>query len=243
MDSKPIFILGNQKSGTTAIAWLLSLATGLSLTQDLKSQIKEPTYQFVKMGKISFTDFLKSNENEFLNPIIKEPNLSLFTNELFNYFKFAQYVFVIRDPRDNIRSILDRLDIAGDLKKLRRKKGISRAWRIIINNEGLNLGGNTYIEKLAHRWNYMADVYNVNRERFILVKYEDFMKNKKQFISFLSEKLGVKVIYDISSHVDEQFQPQGKNRGKNWSEFFSEVNLENLVNICNKNMLKFGYLF
>ena len=41
-DSTPIFLLGNQKSGTTAIAALLAEATDLSVTLDFTRAINSP---------------------------------------------------------------------------------------------------------------------------------------------------------------------------------------------------------
>ncbi len=87
---------------------------------------------------------------------------------------------VIRDPRDNIRSILNRLKISGSLADIPagERARLSRAWELIIDGRWLGLDGGNYIEMLAQRWNYIADLYLANPDGMILVKYEDFSMNK-----------------------------------------------------------------
>jgi hypothetical protein len=236
-----IFILGNQKSGTSAIAHLLSFATGIPATIDLKNEITNPTCYLVRSGEVSFSEFLDMNKEDFTRPIIKEPSLTILFNELRQTFKNAKFVFVVRDPRDNIRSILDRLKIPGDLRHLKQVTMIPRAWHVIINNVGLDLRGKSYIEKLAHRWNHMAEIYLRNKEHFILIRYELFLSNKIDTITSLANLLGVRTIYDVASRVDEQFQPAGMNRDKSWSEFYNKRNLLQIERICRHCMVELGY--
>ena len=57
---KPLFILGNPKSGTTIIANLLSKATKQTLTSDIQSVIKHATLQ-LDFNLLSFDDFIKQH--------------------------------------------------------------------------------------------------------------------------------------------------------------------------------------
>src|SRR5882724_5729315 len=97
--SNPVFILGNQKSGTSAIATLLAEATGLSLTLDILPEIKNPRYPQVVRGELRFRDFVRRYKLCFSRHIIKEPNITLLHDRLRAYFPEAQFVFVVRDPR------------------------------------------------------------------------------------------------------------------------------------------------
>jgi len=157
----PIIVLGNQKSGTTAVAALLAEATGLSVTLDLLKEMTDPVIDKVKTGELSLETLVKRNKLDFSRDIIKEPGLSVFYPELVAYFPDARFVMVIRDPRDNIRSILNRLRIPGTVDELtdKHRSEFSRAWDLTVDGTWLGLDGATYIERLAQRWNYIADAY------------------------------------------------------------------------------------
>ena len=45
----------------------------------------------------------------FSRPVVKEPNLTFLYDELVRRFPQARVGLIIRDPRDNIRSLLERL--------------------------------------------------------------------------------------------------------------------------------------
>ncbi|MGB3193590.1 MAG: sulfotransferase [Limnoraphis sp.] len=239
----PILVLGNQKSGTSAIAALLAENTGLSVTIDITQEVEHPIYHHVILGKLSFDEYIQRHKLYFSNAIIKEPNLTLFYNQLIDYFPQSQFVFIIRDPRDNIRSILNRLQLPGNLTEiqLEQRQMLTQAWQLIIDNFGLNLPGSNYIEKMAYRWDYMANLYSNNSEKMILIRYEDFLQDKVSQIERLAQKLGLKPINDISDKVNIQFQGRG-DRNVKWQDFFEKDNLSRIESICNENMKKFDYL-
>ena len=59
VNPKPLFILGNQKSGTTVIANLLSQATSKSLTSDFQNAISHKTLQLeLNFHLLQFSDLL-----------------------------------------------------------------------------------------------------------------------------------------------------------------------------------------
>lgn len=240
--SAPILILGNQKSGTSAIAALLAEMTGLSLSLDLRKEIDKPTYHLVKKGELPFSEFVKINKLDFSREIVKEPNLTLFYEELADYFPQSKFVFVIRDPRDNIRSILNRLKIPGNLSKLEQEyRGeMTPAWDLILDNSWFGLKGENYIEMMAERWNYTADAFLKNQDKIILTRYEEFLKDKIGEMARLAENLGLDRVNDISDKVDIQFQPRG-NRNVKWQEFFGNDNLARIDRICGERMKSFDY--
>ncbi|MFQ5510401.1 MAG: sulfotransferase [Candidatus Krumholzibacteriia bacterium] len=238
----PLLILGNQKSGTTAIAALLSEMTGIRATLDLKKEMSDPVIDHVKSGAMSFDAFVRRNKLDFSRPIIKEPSLTLFYDELSRYFPRSRFVMVIRDPRDNIRSILDRVGIPGNLEGLdeRELEGMSRAWRLILDNRWLGIEGGHYIDALAHRWNHAIDLYRRHSERTVLSRYETFLDDKMGEITRLAEVLGMPARHDVSGRVDVQFQPAG-NRGVRWVDFYGSDNLARIESICAERMAGFDY--
>lgn len=242
INSCPILVLGNQKSGTSAIAALLGEIAGLSVTIDLEKEIKNPTYDRVWKGELPFAEFININKFSFSREIVKEPNLTPFHQQLTEYFPNSKFVFVLRDPRDNIRSILNRLRIPGDLAKLEEKHRdcISPAWDLVINGQWLGLQGGNYIEMLAARWNFMADVYLKSRNTMVLIRYEEFLKDKIGVIASLAQGLGLAPIRDISNKVNVPFQPPGE-RGVRWRDFFGEDNLTRIIDICRERMKLLGY--
>jgi hypothetical protein len=238
----PIIILGNQKSGTTAIAALLAEMTGLSATLDLKKEMKNPVIDKIKTGELSMDEFVRMNKLDFSRDIIKEPSLSPFYRELAERFPEARFVMVIRDPRDNIRSILNRLRLPGSLTDLggAHRSEITRAWELIIDGRWLGLGGDNYIEMLAARWDYIADLYLDNAGRMVLLRYEEFTRDKVAALDGLAAALGLEKKRDVSRRVDVQFQPAG-DRSVRWGEFFGTDNLSRIERICSQRMKKLGY--
>jgi hypothetical protein len=242
VNPRPVILLGNQKSGTTAIAALLAEMTGLSATLDLEKEMKAPVIDRVKTGGLSMSEFVRRNKLDFSREIIKEPSLSPYYHELAAEFPRARFVMVIRDPRDNIRSILNRLKIPGSLSDLppNDRARLSRAWELILDGRWLGLDGGNYIEMLAQRWSYIADLYLANPDRMILVRYEDFSRDKIGKLLELASVLGLEQRNDVSSRVDVQFQPAG-DRNVRWKDFFGAENLAAIERICGGGMSRLGY--
>jgi hypothetical protein len=177
------------------------------------------------------------NRLSFSRDIVKEANLTIFYDELITHFPQSRFVFIVRDPRDNIRSQLNLMGIPGDFTQLSSKhlKNLPRGWDIIIDGRWLGLKGENYIEMLAARWNFMADVYLKHIDNLILIRYEEFMRDKCGEIAHLACDLGLTPINDISNKVDFQFQPRG-NRPVRWESFFGADNLGRIEHICGERM-------
>ncbi|HUP17705.1 MAG TPA: sulfotransferase [Acidimicrobiia bacterium] len=238
----PIFILGNQKSGTSAIALLLGEISGLTATNDLRREIGDQLILPIRAGQVPFSRLLRRNRLDFSRAIIKHPNLTLIYEELRQAFPRAKFAFVIREPSDNIRSILDRLDLPGTLDQIDsdRWSNLPAAWRAILQGDGLELASSRPAEVLAHRWNLIADVYLDRTQQMQLIRYEDFVADKVGTLRVLAESLGLRETKDISASVDRQYQPRGSHRGIDPWEFFGD-NLEFITGICRVRMERFGY--
>jgi hypothetical protein len=236
-----VIVLGNQKSGTTAIAALLALHTDSSVALDLPG-IHGSLKVRMKSGEVPFQRFLRGNASELSRDIIKEPNLTFFYHELKEAFPDARYLMIVRDPRQNIRSILNRLNLPGNLESLDDETiaSIPRIWRVDIEGRWLGLLGTNYVEILAARWNLAADVYLKHRREMLLVRYEDFDAAKAAVIADLARRLHLPAVRNVSAAVDTQYQNRG-NRMLPLEVFFGPENLARIVSICSERMSEFGY--
>lgn len=246
IEKDPIIVLGHQKAGTSAIAVLLAKATGVSATIDMFQPNRASLRFEVFDGEIPLSEFIQKNRLYFSTKIIKEPNLTFLYDELLETFPRAKFVFVVRDPRDNIRSILNRLKIAGDRETLDAKEirflsdEYMSIWQAIIDGRMPKTRGDTYIEKLAHRWVVSAQEYRQHRNNMVLVKYEDFLLDKQSKIAETADKVGLPVKFDITDDLETNFQPPG-NRNVKWHTFFGDQNLSRIEAITHQEMIHFGY--
>ena len=149
---------------------------------------------------------------------------------------------IARDPRANIRSVLNRLSLPGDAETVEavRSPDLDSAWYLAFDAEALGLDGDTYIAVAAERWNQAADAYLDHRDEMVLVRYEDFVEDKVEVIAGLAEQLQLPPATDIADSVDRQFQPPG-NSQVDWRTFFGERNLSHIETICASRMAHFGY--
>ena len=240
ISENPIFVLGNQKSGTSAIAHLLADFGGLSKTIDIPPLWKTDVFKIIN-GKVDFKHIVKRHRFYFSTDLIKEPNLTFFSDKLIKTFPQAKYLFLIRDPRDNIRSHLNRMKIPGHFDQLPDDFIASDMGRIVMN--AITWGGvetENYICALAHKWNRAVDNYLFNRDQIILVKYEDFLLDKYGFIEKLANQLHVTIKSDIIDKLDLQYQPRG-DHSVSWEKFFGAENLMRIEQICGSRMKEFDY--
>ena len=243
VNHKPLFILGNPKSGTTIIAKLLSRATKKTLTSDIKSAIKHITLK-LDFKLLSFDYFIENHKYEFSKEIIKEPFLSFYTEELMKSFPNAKFIWIVRNPYQNIRSILNRLKIPGNLEEIDFNQFSefekTPDWKLNLQSSMFGYNSFNYIEAMAFRWNHAVNIYKQHKDRIVLVKYEDFILDKKKYIEDLSLSLELTVKADISNYVNIQYQPKGKSE-INLKKFFGVENYNNIEKLCKKNMEELGY--
>ena len=245
VNQRPIFIMGNQKSGTTVVAALLGQATGVNATLDITRAISNKSFTLhLRYGLEDLSVFVKQHRWEFSKEIIKEPGLTFVWDKLAECFPEASYVFVQRDPRDNIRSLLNRLKVPGHLPDINPKEyeelNKKNPWRLALDSTWLGCPSNTYIEGLAYRWVVATEAYQRNATQTVLVKYEDFKVDKVETIQRLAKKCGLEARFDISDKVDVQYQSKGQSQVK-WDEFFGPSNLARIEEICGPFMADFGY--
>ncbi|MCA1735467.1 MAG: hypothetical protein LC739_04945 [Actinobacteria bacterium] len=241
-----MFVYGNQKSGTSAIAGLLGAYANLSVTIDLPREIREQLIPDIFTGRGRLETLLRHNRAGFGSHIVKHPNLALLHSHLVARFPAARHVFVVRRPPQNIRSILDRLGLAGDLVAVSPDdwERMPRPWQSILQGQPVppeRLDGLDYVEILAERWNLFTDCYLEDREQITLVRYEDFVADKSAVIGRLAAAVGLAPRADISELLAHQYQPAGVNRDRSPESFFGSARLERIEAICGPRMRVLGY--
>jgi len=239
----PIIVLGNQKSGTSAIAHLLADYGGLSKTIDIP-----PLWGYkglrIMHGQCRFSSVLEENPHYFSTEVIKEPMMTFFVEQVVEQFPKARYVFVVRDPRDNIRSLLDSRDLPGDREDLseRDTKHLDSG-RVLLNADAWEISAQSYIELLAKRWVFAVKGIDKLQEAGkapLIVRYEDFMEGKAEYIQSVADSISLKKKSSILEQVDVSYQPRG-NRSVNWDEFYGQRNLSKINEICFLKMKQIGY--
>ena len=244
MNTCPILVTGNQKTGSTAIAALLGKATDQSVQLDVFYGLKENAEEKILMGRLQFAQFVHHYQYLFTSDIIKEPGFIFYWPQVQSFFPDSRSICIIRDPRDNIRSILNRLNLPGNLERLDEDQLNTlpnRTWRAIVDGELFHSKGANYIESLALRWNRAASIYEQYSQRFILIRYEDFKTNKAEAIYELAAALNLTVTQDISDSVNVQYQSKG-NSEVDWLEFFGPKNLSLIETTCGQKMLEYKYV-
>ena len=238
-------VLGHQKSGTTVIGNLLSIYSDYSYTNDPLYQIDmgkgEAAYKLLS-GEISLDMMVKRYRRLFGLQIIKEPDFIFITDQVLEVFPDAKYVYIVRDPRDNIRSIFNRLGfVPGELADY---KHINRHWEMILkgNLPVLKDGASEdFILNLSRRWVLAANIYVKHIDKLQLLRYEDFLKDKKREIYSIAKKLGMSQVNAIDQYVDRQYQPKGDST-VDLMEFYGERYLDMINNECGQAMDYFGYV-
>ena len=238
-----IIVLGNSKSGTTVIAALLAEYGDLSVTLDFWPRLRRPeTLAAVHSGALPFDRFVHRFRADFSRDVVKDPHLTFLYRPLSRRFPRARVVMVMRDPRANIRSILNRLGLRGDLPDIGPDdyRSMRPLWEGILKSPWLDVDG-SYIERLASRWAAGARVYLENRDAMALIRYEDFVADKMGGIAELASRLGIEQRGRIEDRLDTRFQPPG-DRTVGWRDFFGDRNLAAIERLTEREARALGYM-
>lgn len=235
----PVYALGNQKSGTTAIAALLAEHTGVTATLDLKRFTPQENDGLLH-GTLSVQEFIRHHRRDFAADLVKEPALTFLWPAFRQALRQPRTLFIVRDPRSNIRSILNRVDRPGNADGVADFQAIPVAWQRVIDNRWLGIPHTHFIDSMAARWNLAVDIYERHRDEMLLVRYEDFTAAKAATIGRLADAMGFEHRRDISHRVDVPFQRVG-DRKVTPEDFFGRANLERIERLCAGRMERFGY--
>jgi len=237
LHADPVLVFGQAKAGTTAIAALLARHAGLEASLD-------PLYRYDPFGRRrraareqgrSIAGQIRAHSFLFAAPVLKDPGFLAIYDDLRTVFPSARQIMIVRDPRDNLRSLLNGRGIRGDLERSPDLPWIHAHGRLARWSDG-----GDYIGMMAEDWNTAVDGYLARPDVFILIRYEDFVADKVGAIARLAAELGLPAAQDIDAWTDVQYQPRG-DRDISWQEFFGPENLARIERICGDRMARFGY--
>lgn len=237
----PVFFMGNQKSGTTAISSLLAYAAGLQATTWVPG-LDFTVLKRLHEGRLSLQKAIFQYARiEFAQPIIKECNLTFLYEQVRARYPHARQVFVVRDPRDNLRSILDRLNLPGQVSAVSLPDSLRAPWGHVLDNTWMGAPAGNAVGSLAWRWARAVAVYQQSPGDFIRVRYEDFLADPENTIAELCVTLHLPQKRQIAHWKSHAFQPPGRNRGCKWLDFFGTEQLAQIEDICAEGMADMGY--
>lgn len=239
-----VIITGMQKSGTTAIAKLLGAATGQIVCSDPFYTLSRMGVDFHKElyeGQLSLRSLWRRHRRVFTGTIIKDPDFSLLLPQIREMFPDAQIVFIVRDPSDTIRSVLNRLNLPGKPQGVSLESAdIPVIWRNLLLGQSPVIPGKNYVEVLAWRWRMSAEALLRYRDVCVEIRYEDFKGRKSAAIAELARRLGYSQLSSIEHLVDIQYQPKG-DVDVNLRDFFGEKQLMAIDEVTAPVLAEFGY--
>lgn len=240
-----VIVSGMPKSGTTAIAALLAASVGEEVCSDPFYRLDKQGLRYRERlfaGECSLKGLWRANRHVFSGQVVKDPNFPFFISDFNEFLPEAKQVFIVRNPFDNIRSILHRLELPADpIEGEKRKADFnSGGWFHVLNGVSPELPGSNYLEKMAWRWRASAERYLKESQSVRLIRYEDFRADKVSQIQRLATDLGLTPNFDISELVDVQYQPKGKSSGS-YEEFFDREHLDMIGSIVDPLLESFGY--
>ena len=237
-----VVVSGMPKSGTTAILKLLGDATGMKTCNDPFFHLDKRQVTFRQSlfeGDVQLSELVREYPDIFDGAIIKDPNFPLLQHQLRSTFINARVVHLVRNPFDNIRSILDRLgmDGSGDDKQIEQRQ-LRGTWRNVLEGQYPTIVGENHIERLANRW--LVSVNQIPQQGMVVL-YEAFRQNKQVYIEDIAIKLHLPVTNNIADKVNVQFQPGGRKKHLSAEEFFTESAYNTIKDITAGARSRFGY--
>lgn len=241
--SPQVIVLGNQKSGTTAIANLLAEAAQLSVTLDIHAEIRFGLLDdLARSTSPDMQRLLRSYRQELMRHVVKEPELTWHASALQRALPEAAFVGIVRHPLENIRSIYDRIGLSGRAASLQEAERLSVAWRRICDvSWHPDVTTSHPALMLAHRWRLHLEAMHACDRALIMQRYEDFNDAPQAAISALCKALGLPAqpLPDRSLH--RSYQPRGATRGIAPEDFFGSELVGAIWDVCGEAAAALGY--
>jgi len=237
VEKDPLIVLGNQKSGTTAIAALIGKASRRSVVLDFFFRVPRSGRKIID-GTSTLDEFISHNKSFFSKKIIKDPDLTFLLPDVLKVYPQSKIVFILRDPIANVRSILSRLGLPGTIVTLSEEERLQMEqalpeWYDVVDGKRFGHEDPNPVLSLLKRAIKSHEVCAANQGRFSVVRYEDFLSDKKCYIEGLCHNLNIKVQQDVSKHVDVQYQPKGKRSGT-LAGFFGDENWKKMQQLLSQ---------
>lgn len=237
---EPVVVLGKEKSGTTAVAALLAHLTASWAILDMPRMWGDAEKELV-LGRRDLGDWIRAHPADFAAPIVKEPALTFMATQVLAALPRARLLMVVRDPRANIRSVLHRAGLPGNLRELPPgwQRNVPRGWELVVDGRWLGLEG-TYVEMAARRWNLAVDGWEPHADRVVWMRYEDFRADREAALRHVARSLDLPVRRALGTAAERQFQPAFSG-APSLGEFFGPENLAVIQATCGRHMDRLGY--
>jgi len=247
-----IHVFGCQKSGTSAVAQLTAMAGGLSATVDIPTIWRTPVTDIIR-GRSTLEGLVETHRPYFSQELVKETGLAPILDQVAGHIGLQKVVFVVRDPLTNVRSILQRRGLAGDLPGLSEEEVtrlLNGNWhwtydwpRVHRPEPRFWSEGNHHVDGLGILWSSCVKAMQRAEKNGVevhVVRYEDFVKDKRGTVESILTQFGRPVKKDVSAYVDVQFQPKG-DHSVSIEDFFGEDNLARLRHVTREGARRFDY--
>lgn len=237
VNPKLILITAHPRSGTTAVASLLAECCGLrAFTQTGRWTQAD---REIVTGSKTIEEVIARNRYAFSCDIMSAADAGGFLPAMAAALPGMRIVFLVRDPRDMICSVIERINNY-DISSVE----IGDPGYRYLQTDWLGISETDPIKKLALRWNkWLETAQSVAGAAYR--RYEDFLKNKPAFIAQLAQELGLAPRYDIHADMDRQMSKHGKNlpvRGAGrWKQMLPAEHARAIEGICREGMVQFGY--
>jgi|GEM_PF-3730491 len=240
------FVFGNQKSGTSVIGAALAKAMDLDFQNDLPMERFSPTYKKTSVTDPNYLDTLINRSRfRFNEGVFKEPSLTFFWKEILQKFPNSKALFVVRNPFENIRSILDRVNLIEDGKAVQTDNfQAPYPWNHIINLEDYpaidltspRLSTISVITKLAQRWDKAARAANeASHLGHKVITYEAFLE-EPQVIMWQLEATN-----DFQVVLNKAHQKPGAHRHLKAEDILAEYK-DLILDQCSSTASIFNYI-
>lgn len=241
--SPQVIVLGNQKSGTTAIAKLLAEAAQLSATLDIHAEIRFGLLdELARSGDSEVQRVLRTYRQEFMRHVVKEPELTWHAPALQRALPEAAFVGIVRHPLENIRSIYDRIGLHGRAGSLQEAERLSAAWRRICDLSWHHDVKTSHPAlMLAHRWRLHLEAIQSCDRALTIQRYEDFNAAPQEAIHALCEALGFAARALPDASLKRTYQPRGATRGIAPEDFFGPELVDAIWKVCGQKAAELGY--
>ena len=268
---KPIFIIGCSRSGTTVVYKVLSMAKGLGSLHreshefwnslhppeennweshrlnagDLseRDRVRVARYFFKYVGMRRFVD--KANQNCFRIPYLLE------------LFPDAVFVYVKRDGRDNINSLIHGWgkpeEFAGWSHNLPCNvlvdNGRYRQWSFFLFPDWRNYIKSPIEEVCAQQWisanQSVLAFHRRSHPAWIEVYYEDILSRPLETFRELFEKLEIPFAENLKRHcnslLDNPYNAFSPPRLNKWKDE-NKVKIEKIIPLIKPTMVEMGYV-
>jgi hypothetical protein len=218
-----IVVIGHQRSGTSAIASLLSAAAAVRLVDD-PPWTYTPNVRQVYGDGAATTTYLEEHRTDFEFGILKAPALTPLAPFIERWKPSLRFVVVVRNPRDTVAASLE-------WRRHRDDDSDFNFWDL----GWLGIEETDRLRALAWRWRrYMEMAEQLKRATW--VSYDCFCCDKEGTVRRLVAALGLEECACVASLTERQFKKNFGDRRirglDRWRSEFSVEQVEQIDALC-----------